>query len=179
MSDGGADELTLRMRGVRLVTCDVDGVLTDGRIYVDDHGHEAKAYSVHDGLGLKMLLAAGIEVGWITGSKAPGVAHRARMLGVEHLLLGADDKLSGWDRLRAELRLPAVACAHIGDDLPDVPVFVSCGLAITVPHASAAVRARAHYVTRAEGGFGAVREVCEMILAARGAWAPQLAAYGA
>ena len=177
--EGGIDELTLRMRAVRLVTCDVDGVLTDGRIYVDDHGRESKAYSVQDGLGLRLLLAAGIQVGWITGSKAPGVAHRARMLGVEHVLLGADDKLTGWDRLRGELRLPAVACAHIGDDLPDVPIFVSCGLAITVPHASPAVRARAHYVTRAEGGLGAVREACEMILAAQGALAPQLAAYGA
>jgi 3-deoxy-D-manno-octulosonate 8-phosphate phosphatase (KDO 8-P phosphatase) len=179
MSDLVVDELTLRMRGLRLVTCDVDGVLTDGRIYVDDHGCETKAYSVQDGLGLRMLLAAGIQVGWITGSKAPGVAHRARMLGVEHVLLGADDKLTGWDRLRAELRLPAVACAHIGDDLPDVPVFNSCGLAVAVPHATAAVRARAHYVTRADGGSGAVREVCEMILAAQGTWAAQRAAYGA
>jgi 3-deoxy-D-manno-octulosonate 8-phosphate phosphatase (KDO 8-P phosphatase) len=179
MTESGVGDITLRMRGVRLLTCDVDGVLTDGRIYVDDHGRETKAYSVHDGLGLKLLLAAGIQVGWITGSKAPGVAHRARMLGVEHVLLGADDKLTGWDRLRADLRLPAVACAHIGDDLPDVPLFNSCGLAISVPHASAAVRARAHYVTRAEGGFGAVREVCEMILAAQGALPPQLAAYGA
>jgi 3-deoxy-D-manno-octulosonate 8-phosphate phosphatase (KDO 8-P phosphatase) len=173
------DDVMLRMRAIRLVTCDVDGVLTDSRIYVDDHGREFKAYSAQDGQGLKMLLHAGIHVGWITGSKAPGVTHRARQLGVAHLIQGAEDKLTPWDRLRGELRLPAAACAHIGDDLPDVPLFNSCGLAVAVPHAPSAVRARAHYVTRRDGGKGAVREVCELILAAQDALLPQLAAYGA
>ena len=174
-----ADDLALRMRAIRLVTCDVDGVLTDGRIYVDDHGHEFKAYSAQDGQGLKLLLHAGLQVGWITGSNAPGVAHRARQIGVQHVIQGAEDKVTPWDRLRAELRLPAAACAHIGDDLPDVPLFNRCGLAIAVPHAPDAVRARAHYVTRCDGGHGAVREMCELILAAQDALSPQLAAYGA
>jgi 3-deoxy-D-manno-octulosonate 8-phosphate phosphatase (KDO 8-P phosphatase) len=174
-----ADDLAQRMRAIRLVTCDVDGVLTDGRIYVDDHGHEFKAYSAQDGLGIKLLLQAGLHVGWITGSMAPGVTHRARQLGIHHVVQGADDKVTPWDRLRAELQLPATACAHIGDDLPDVPLFNRCGLAVAVPHAPAAVRARAHHVTRCDGGLGAVREMCELILAAQGALAPQLAAYGA
>ena len=179
MTGTAADDLTPRLRGIRLVTCDVDGVLTDGRIYVDDHGHEFKAYSAQDGQGLKMLLHAGIHVGWITGSKAPGVTHRARQLGIHHLIQGAEDKVTPWERLRAELRLPAAACAHLGDDLPDVPLFNACGLAVAVPHAPPAVRARAHYVTRCDGGLGAVREMCELILAAQDALSPQLAAYGA
>jgi 3-deoxy-D-manno-octulosonate 8-phosphate phosphatase (KDO 8-P phosphatase) len=173
------DGVTLRMRGIRLVTCDVDGVLTDCRIWVDDHGRESKAYSAQDGQGLKMLLHAGIRVAWITGSRAPGVEHRARMLGVDRVILGADDKVTPWERLRAEFGLADAACAHIGDDLPDVPLFNRCGLAVAVPAAPAAVRARAHYVTRRGGGEGAVREVCELILAAQDALAPLLAGYGA
>ena len=174
-----AAPLAERMRGLRLVTFDVDGVLTDARIYVDDHGHEFKAYSAHDGQGLKMLLRAGIEVGLITGSKAPGVTHRARQLGIRHVVMGAEDKLTPWERLRAELGLPAAACAHVGDDLPDVALFNACGFAVAVPHAPEVVRARAHYVTRGDGGRGAVRELCDMILAAQGALAAQHAAYGA
>ena len=176
--DGSAD-VTLRMRRIRLVTCDVDGVLTDSRIWVDDHGRESKAYSAQDGQGLKMLMQTGIRVAWITGSKAPGVTHRARMLGIHHVILGADDKVTPWEHLVAEFGLPAAACAHIGDDLPDVALFNRCGLAVAVPHAPPAVRARAHYVTQRDGGTGAVRELCELILAAQDALAPLLAAYGA
>jgi 3-deoxy-D-manno-octulosonate 8-phosphate phosphatase (KDO 8-P phosphatase) len=173
------NDFRARARGIRLVTCDVDGVLTDSRIFVDDHGREIKAYSALDGHGLKMLMHAGIAVGWITGSKAPAVMHRARQLGVQHLVQGAEDKHTPWLELIAKLALPPAACAHVGDDLPDVPLFNRCGLAIAVPHAPAAVQARAHYVTHAGGGVGAVREVCEMILAAQDALLPQLAAYGA
>jgi 3-deoxy-D-manno-octulosonate 8-phosphate phosphatase (KDO 8-P phosphatase) len=174
-----SEDITLRARAIRLVTCDVDGVLTDSRIYMDDHGHEFKAYSAIDGHGLKMLMHAGIHVGWITGSKAPGVTHRARQLGVHHVIQGADDKFTPWEKLRGELGLAAETCAHIGDDLPDVPLFNRCGLAVAVPHAPAAVRARVHYVTRCDGGLGAVRELCELILAAQNTLLPQQAAYGA
>lgn len=173
------DAIVARMRGIRLVTSDVDGVLTDASIYVDDHGHEFKAYSARDGVGLKMLLRAGIHVALITGSKAPGVTHRARQLGIPRVVQGADEKVAPWDRLRAELGLPPEACAHLGDDLPDVPLFNRCGLAVSVPHAPSVVRARAHYVTRFDGGRGAVREACELILAARGELSRQLAHYGA
>jgi 3-deoxy-D-manno-octulosonate 8-phosphate phosphatase (KDO 8-P phosphatase) len=166
-------------RGIRLLTCDVDGVLTDGRIYVDDEGRELKAFSALDGVGLKMLMHAGIAVAWITGSNAPAVARRARTLGVGRLLQGAEDKLTPWEALRRELSLPPAACAHIGDDLPDVPIFVRCGFAVTVPHARPAVRARAHFVTERDGGNGAVRELCEMILAAQGALEAPHAAFGA
>ena len=157
-----------RARRVRLLTCDVDGVLTDGRIYVDDHGHEMKAFSALDGVGLKLLSRAGIAVGWITGSAAPAVAHRARKLGIAHVVLDVVDKLAAWDGLRRQLGLNVEECAHAGDDLPDVPLFRVCGFAITVPHALPSVREHAHYVTARDGGSGAVRELAELILAAQG-----------
>jgi 3-deoxy-D-manno-octulosonate 8-phosphate phosphatase (KDO 8-P phosphatase) len=157
-----------RARRVRLLTCDVDGVLTDGRIYVDDDGREAKAFSALDGVGLHMLADAGITVGWITGSGAPAVAHRARLLGVRHVFQNASDKVTPWRALAAKLDIPPEQCAHIGDDLPDLPLMALCGLAATVPHAPAPVRAGAHYVTTRDGGYGAVRELAELILAAQG-----------
>ena len=154
-------------QGIRLLTCEVDGMLTDGRIYVDDDGREQKAFNALDGVGLKLLMQAGIDVAWITGSRAPAVLHRARSLGVARVIQGAEDKLTPWQALLQELALPDAACAHIGDDLPDIPVLARCGFAVSVPHAPAAVRAQAHFVTQREGGMGAVRELCEMILAAR------------
>ena len=173
-------EVAIRLaREVRLVTCDVDGVLTDGRIYVDDEGRETKAFHALDGVGLKMLMRAGIAVAWITGSSAPTVMHRARTLGVTRIVQSAEDKLTPWEALRSELGLAPAACAHMGDDLPDVPVFVRCGLAVSVPHAPPVVRARAHFVTKRDGGFGAVRELCELILAAQGVLDPEHASFGA
>jgi 3-deoxy-D-manno-octulosonate 8-phosphate phosphatase (KDO 8-P phosphatase) len=157
-----------RARRVRFLSCDVDGVLTDGKIYVDDHGHEMKAFSALDGLGLNLLTRAGIVVAWITGSAAPAVTHRARRLRVLHVMQDVTDKLAAFESLRTQLGFAPEACAHIGDDLPDVPVFHACGFAVTVPHAPAAVREHAHYVTTREAGFGAVRELAELILAAQG-----------
>jgi len=162
-----ADALA-RARRIRLLTCDVDGVLTDGRIYVDDDGRETKAYSALDGVGIGLLQRAGITVAWITGSKAPAVTHRARRLDVVHVVLGASDKRVPWEELRSELGMAAAECAHIGDDLPDVAIFQACGFAITVPHAPAAVREHAHFVTARDGGAGAVRELADLILAAQG-----------
>jgi 3-deoxy-D-manno-octulosonate 8-phosphate phosphatase (KDO 8-P phosphatase) len=159
---------TERARHVRLLSCDVDGVLTDGRVYVDDDGRESKAFSALDGVGIHMLADAGIIVAWITGSGAPTVAHRARQLGVAHVIQNARDKLSAWRGLTAQLGLSPAQCAHIGDDLPDAALLAACGLAATVPHAPASVRTLAHYVTARDGGFGAVRELAELILAAQG-----------
>jgi 3-deoxy-D-manno-octulosonate 8-phosphate phosphatase (KDO 8-P phosphatase) len=161
-------EALQRARRVRLLTCDVDGVLTDGRIYVDDHGHETKAFSALDGVGIGLLMRAGITVAWITGSTAPAVMHRARRLNVTHVVLDAADKYTPWDALRRSLGLPAEDCAHIGDDLPDLAIFDACGFAVTVPHAPPNVRARAHHVTARDGGAGAVRELADLILAAQG-----------
>jgi len=150
-----------------MLTCDVDGVLTDGLVYMSDDGKEQKAFNALDGYGLKRLMQSGVTVAWITGSNAPAVLHRARLLGITRVIIGAEDKLTPWESLREELALPPGACAHIGDDFPDVPVFARCGLAVTVPHAPDGVRSQAHFVTRREGGRGAVRELCDIILAAQ------------
>ncbi|MEO5701493.1 MAG: HAD hydrolase family protein [Casimicrobiaceae bacterium] len=164
-----APNLNARAQPIRLLTCDVDGVLTDGRIYLDADGRESKAFCVLDGVGLKRCAEIGVVVAWISGSAAPAITHRARQLGITRLVLGTADKLAPWERLRDELNLGAEQCAHIGDDIPDLPVLQRCGLAVTVPHAPAEVRAAAHLVTQREGGAGAVREVCDLLLAARGA----------
>ena len=160
-------ELAGRARRVRLLTCDVDGVLTDGRIYIDDQGRELKAFSALDGVAMHRLADAGIVVAWITGSAAPAVTHRAQQLRIPHLVVDVQDKLVPWQRLRAELGLTAEQCAHIGDDLADMPLLAACGLAVTVPHAPAVVRAHAHYVTARDGGSGAVRELADIILTAQ------------
>ncbi len=179
MTDAMTDAVTTRARGIRLLTCDVDGVLTDGSLYYGADGSEMKVFSSLDGVGLKMLERIGITVAWITGSNAPAVAHRARALGVARLVQGAEDKLSPWEALRDELKLPPTACAHIGDDLPDLPILTRCGLGVSVPHAPPAVQRHAHYVTVRDGGAGAVREVCELIVIAQGALERALASFSA
>jgi 3-deoxy-D-manno-octulosonate 8-phosphate phosphatase (KDO 8-P phosphatase) len=158
-----------RARPIRLLTCDVDGVLTDGKIYTNHDGQEFKAFSVLDGVGLKRLAEIGVAIGWITGSRASAVVHRARALGIAHVLLGIEDKLAAWEQLRAGHGLETMQCAHIGDDIPDLPVLVRCGLSATVPHAPHEVQAASHFVTHREGGAGAVRELCDLILLAQGA----------
>jgi 3-deoxy-D-manno-octulosonate 8-phosphate phosphatase (KDO 8-P phosphatase) len=172
-----AADLTERARRVRLLSCDVDGVLTDGRIYVDEDGRELKAYSSLDGLGMKMLERSGVTVAWITGSRSSAVAQRAANLGIEHVIQGAEDKFAAWQRLRAALSFFPEQCAHIGDDLPDLPIIVRCGFGATVPHSPEPLRRQAHYVTRRDGGRGAVREVAELILEARGTLSAMLRAY--
>jgi len=158
-----------RTRRLRLMAFDVDGVLTDGALYLTDGGEEMKRFHTLDGLGLKLLAGAGVELALITGRSSRVVAKRAAELGIRHLFQGADDKLAVLEALRAQLGLAFDACGYMGDDLPDLPLLVRCGFAATVPDAPEAVRARAHYVSRRPGGCGAVREVCEAILAARGA----------
>jgi 3-deoxy-D-manno-octulosonate 8-phosphate phosphatase (KDO 8-P phosphatase) len=172
-------DLVARARRVRLLTCDVDGVLTDGGIYVAEDGRELKAYSCLDGLGMKWLERCGVAVAWITGSDAPAVAKRAAMLGVTRVYQGAEDKLRVWERVRAELGLEGAQCAHIGDDFPDLAIIARCGLGVTVPRAPERLQRRAHYVTRREGGRGAVRELAELILAAQGKLEPLLDSYDA
>jgi 3-deoxy-D-manno-octulosonate 8-phosphate phosphatase (KDO 8-P phosphatase) len=172
-----AIDLPTRARRVRLLSCDVDGVLTDGRILYCDDGSEIKAFSCLDGLGIKMLQDSGAVVAWITGSSAPAVTIRARALGVKHVVLGASNKLEPWEQLRRQLGFAPEQCAHIGDDLPDLAILVRCGLAVSVPDAPAPMQQHAHYVTRARGGSGAVRELCELILSAQGQLDARIKAY--
>ncbi len=162
---------------VRLMAFDVDGVLTDGALYYTDDGAELKAFHTLDGLGLKLLQAAGIELALISGRRSNAVSARAASLGVARLFQGVDDKLAVFEGVRGELRLGAQACGFMGDDLPDLPVLTRCGFAATVPEAPEPVRSRAHYVSRAAGGRGAAREVCDLILRAQGALDAAVARY--
>ena len=157
-----------RARSVRLAIFDVDGVMTDGSLYIGAQGEAFKAFNILDGHGVKMLQAAGVPAAIISGRSSEAVAHRARELGIEHVVQGCADKVAAFDALRARLGLAALDCAFVGDDLPDLPVMQRCGFAVAVPNAVEPVRQAAHYVTRASGGRGAVREFCELVLRARG-----------
>ena len=164
--DGNAAE---RARGVKLMIFDVDGVLTDGRLYLSDSGEEIKAFSTHDGQGIKLLRESGIAVGVITARSSRVVERRARELGIELLRQGAADKASVFAELLSGQNLNASEAGYMGDDLADLPVLIRCGFAATVPSAPEVVRTRAHYVARAAGGEGAAREVCEFILKSQNA----------
>ena len=176
-AEGGAG-LEQRARALRLLSLDVDGVLTDGRLYYTDGGEELKAYSTLDGLGIKLLQEAGVEVVLITGRSARNVALRAANLGIATLLQGVADKLAAFDTLRAERGLDWGACGHMGDDLPDLALMLRCGYSATVPAAPAYIRSRARYVTRAAGGEGAVREVADAVLRAKGLLDAVIARHG-
>ncbi|MEZ5558772.1 MAG: HAD-IIIA family hydrolase [Pseudomonadales bacterium] len=160
-----------RAAGVRLVSFDVDGVLTDGKLYYTSAGEEIKAFNVQDGSAIKLLLGHGVEVAIITGRDSPMVSRRAAELGIPHLFQNVDDKAQALDTLCERLALRPSEVAHVGDDLPDLALFAHVGLAIAVPSGHPAALARAHYVTQLAGGTGVAREVCELILRARGAWA--------
>jgi 3-deoxy-D-manno-octulosonate 8-phosphate phosphatase (KDO 8-P phosphatase) len=159
-----------RARSVSLVCFDVDGVLTDGRIVYSDRGEEIKAFHVQDGSAIQLLRSCGLHVAIITGRSSPVVARRAAELGVDHVFQGVRDKAAALTDVLAELGLPAVAAAHVGDDLPDLPIFAAVGLAIGVANGHPSALARTHYVTRLAGGQGVAREVCELLLRARDQW---------
>jgi 3-deoxy-D-manno-octulosonate 8-phosphate phosphatase (KDO 8-P phosphatase) len=160
--------LAARARRVKLAVFDVDGVLTDGTLYLSSRGELAKAFNILDGLGLKMLAASGVQLALISGRKSPIVTRRARETGIRHVFQGIGDKLATYRGLLDRLGLTAPESSFMGDDLPDLPVLLRCGLAFSVPNAALAVRSRAHYVTRAAGGGGAVREACELLMRAQG-----------
>ncbi|NLC57617.1 MAG: HAD-IIIA family hydrolase [Armatimonadetes bacterium] len=153
---------------IRLLAMDVDGVLTDGVLYLGRSGEELKAFHVHDGLGLALARGAGLQVAFVTGRSSEAVRRRAGELGVEHLLEGVRHKGEALRDLARRLELPREAVAFVGDDLNDLPAFAACGLPIAVADAPARVRAAAAWVTQARGGRGAVREVVEGILAVQG-----------
>ncbi len=161
-------DLRARARSVQLLLLDVDGVLTDGRLYYGANGEELKAFHIRDGLGLKMLRATGVEVAIVTGRTSRAVELRAENLGVPYVFQGVGDKLAVFEQLLKRLTLTAAAAAAMGDDLPDLPVLRRCGLAACVPDAPALVRSHSHYVADQPGGAGAVREVCELVMAAQG-----------
>jgi 3-deoxy-D-manno-octulosonate 8-phosphate phosphatase (KDO 8-P phosphatase) len=152
---------------VRLLVLDVDGVLTDGRLYYGPRGEALKLFHVRDGLGVKLLAAAGVNVAVISGRRSSMTARRCRELGVRHLLQGVEDKLAAFNMLRRHLGVSPGACACVGDDVPDVPLMREVGLSFAVADAHPQARSAAHVITRLPGGGGAVREVCDYLLEAR------------
>ena len=170
-------QVYLKAKAVRLAIFDVDGVLTDGGLHYSDSGEETKIFDVRDGLGLKMLQSSGVGLAIITSRTSKCVERRARELGIEHLFQGVEDKVDAFQALARDLDLDPIACAYMGDDWVDLPVLIRCGLALSVPEAPAVVRERVHYVTRAGGGRGAVREACELIMQAQNTFESRLAAF--
>ena len=162
-----AAKLRPRLRRIRLLALDLDGVLTDGGLYYTDSGEELRKFNVKDGLGLKMAMERGIEVAIITSSISPAIGHRAARLGIRHVFLGTWDKLAAVTALCAQLEIELAETAYVSDDVNDLPVLAAVGLPIAVADAVAAVRRAALLVTKAAGGKGAVREVCDLLLAAR------------
>lgn len=156
-----------KARAIRLLICDVDGVLSDGLIYMGNHGEELKAFNVRDGYGIRCLLTSGIEVAIITGRSAQMLVDRCDTLGITHLYQGQSDKVLAFRALLDKLSLTAGQVAYIGDDLIDWPVMAQVGLSVAVADAHPLLLPRADYVTRIGGGRGAVRELCDIILLAQ------------
>jgi len=156
-----------KAKAIKLLVLDVDGVLTDRKIYLADSGHEYKAFNSLDGFGIKMLLKTGVQVAIITTRNSPVVQRRMHELGVKHVYQGQEDKNLALQDLVSALNLTLDQVAYVGDDLPDLPLMRKVGIGIAVADAASYVLQHADWVTRAKGGKGAVREVCELIMEAQ------------
>ena len=169
--------LLSRAKLIRLMAFDVDGVMTDGGLYLSDSGEEFKRFNALDGHGLKMLKASGVEVAIITGRTSRCVEARAQNLGITHVYQGVVEKLDAMINLLNQLELSRDAAAYMGDDVVDLTVMRHVGLSISVPESPQLVREYSDYVTQRNGGHGAVREACELIMSAQGTLNAQLAQY--
>ncbi|MDO9316329.1 MAG: HAD hydrolase family protein [Burkholderiaceae bacterium] len=172
-----APELLLSAQGIRAAIFDVDGVLTDGCLYIGEHGEQFKAFNSLDGHGLKLLAQGGITPVVITGRDSPAVRRRIADLGIAHAVYGARDKLAAAAQMMGELQLDWDTLAVMGDDWPDLPLMTRAAFACAPANAHAEVRAAAHHVTRATGGGGAARECCDLLLMAAGRYAALLSGH--
>jgi len=161
---------TKRLKQIRLVLLDVDGVLTAGEIIYNDSGEQTKIFNVKDGIGIRLLKEAGIQVGIVTGRRGKALQHRCDNLGIELIYDGIRNKDKAIDDIHAETGIPIDAMAFVGDDLPDLPAIKKVGLGVAVGDADPLIQKHAHMTTHATGGKGAVREVSEAILKAQGLW---------
>ncbi|MGC8965181.1 MAG: KdsC family phosphatase [Caldimicrobium sp.] len=166
-----------RAEKIKLLLLDVDGVLTDGGIIITGDGEEIKIFSVLDGMGIKLLQKAGVEVGILSGRFSPVMKHRSKELGIDLLYQGELAKLPAFEKILKEKELKVEEVAYMGDDWLDIPILKRVGLAIGVPNAWPPVNNYVHYITKKEGGKGAVREVCDLILMAKGLWEKFLKEY--
>lgn len=164
-------------RNVRLLILDVDGVLTDGKLFFDSNGGEMKGFHVADGFGIKAVQASGIELAIISGRSSTMVANRAEALGIKHLYMGSDDKLSAFREILNNTGISAEQTCFVGDDWIDLPLLSRVGFAVSVPNADEEVRSRVHWVTQLGGGEGAVRELCNLLLRTQGTYAEMLDRY--
>jgi 3-deoxy-D-manno-octulosonate 8-phosphate phosphatase (KDO 8-P phosphatase) len=167
MPERAARKRPAALSQIRLLVLDVDGVLTDGRLRYGPGGESEKIFHVRDGFGIKAVIAAGICVAVISGRNSAAVTRRCEELGIHHVHQGIEDKAPVLQQLLSSLGIPAGLCACVGDDVPDLPLMNQAGLAICVADAHPSARAFAHRRTRLPGGAGAVREVCDWLLAAR------------
>jgi len=173
------EQVRARAARVRLAAFDVDGTLTDGRLWFDGDGRESKAYHIHDGLGLKLLQDHGVEVAWITARESPSARARARDLGIRHVYTGVKDKRDCLQALCTKLGVGLDATAWMGDDLADLCLFAHVGLAVAPANRHDWLRGQVHWTTAARGGEGAVRELCDLILEQQGHRDTLLQRYGA
>ncbi|MGI9200813.1 MAG: KdsC family phosphatase [Woeseiaceae bacterium] len=155
------------LASIRLVAFDVDGVFTDGRFYLSNEGVESKAFSTHDGYGIRRLVDAGIHVAVISGRDSAAVEQRMNELGVQFIVQGCGDKIAAFDEIAAKLKVDDTETAYVGDDLPDLPLLDKVAVSFAVANAVSELHQQCDFVTKASGGFGAVREVCDLLLGAR------------
>lgn len=160
------NNLIEKAKQIRCLICDIDGVLTNGLLYLDNHGNELKAFHVHDGMGLKLLMAANIDVAIITTSRNQVVEHRMQQLGIKYFFKGQVNKRHAYNELKNQLGYDNSQFAYIGDDLPDLDIMQQVGFCIAVANAVPQVKEFAHWQTSLPGGQGGVREVCDLILKA-------------
>lgn len=169
--------LTEKAKAIRLLILDVDGVLTSGNLVYTKEAIHYKAFCVHDGLGIKLLQKTGVQIGIITTCKSDIIKRRAQDLGVHHIYQGYEDKLVPYQELKQKLELTDPEIAYVGDDLPDLPVIRRVGLGMTVANAPLILQQQADYISKAPGGMGAVREICEFIMQAQGTYSDIIEPY--
>jgi 3-deoxy-D-manno-octulosonate 8-phosphate phosphatase (KDO 8-P phosphatase) len=171
-------EVNRRARRIKLVLMDCDGVLTDGRLELLENGDEQKTFHARDGQGISLLQRAGLKTGIISGRTSSAVERRARESNMSYVRQCAKDKIKALEEIMAEAQVSLPECAYIGDDLADIPVMLQVGLAVAVADAVIETKQGAHFITEHNGGYGAVREVCDLILKAQGRWEELMKRYG-
>ena len=178
MTEAGQMQAVLeKAKKLKLLILDVDGVLTDGKLFFDNEGNEYKAFHARDGHGIKLLRQTGVEVAVISGRKSNSVALRMKNLGIEYVYQGHENKIAAFNEIIEKLRITPDQAAHVGDDLLDLPIMTRVGLAIAVDDANFAVKQHADWCTTLPGGHGAVREVCDLIMQAQGRFEDVVNAY--
>ena len=166
-----------KAKKIKLLILDVDGVLTDGKLFFDKEGNEYKSFHARDGHGIKLIRQTGVEVAVISGRKSNSVALRMKNLGIEHVYQGYENKQTAFNEILEKIGIMPEQAAHVGDDLLDLPIMIRVGLAVAVADANFAVKQRADWCTTLPGGYGAVREVCDFIMQAQGCYDEVVNAY--